>query len=116
MENKVKVENVNPVNDSGVLATEYKCIVRLDPIEETTSSGLIFKPDIAKEKERWQTIKATLVSKGGLAFTNPDWGNPTPKIGDRIYVAVAAGIVHKRQEREYRIVRDQDIAGILIEE
>jgi co-chaperonin GroES (HSP10) len=103
-------------NESGVLPVEYKCIVKLDPIAETTGSGLIFKPDIAKEKERWQTIKATLVAAGGLAFTNPDWGYPTPKVGDRIYVAVAAGIVHKYNDMDFRIVRDQDIAGILSEE
>lgn len=104
-------------NKSGVMPVEYKVVVKLDPVEEKTASGLIFKPDAVKDKERWQTIRATLVAVGGLAFTNPDWGDPTPEPGDRVYVAVAAGIVHKGNDgEEYRICRDQDIAGILIEE
>jgi co-chaperonin GroES (HSP10) len=90
--------------------------VKLDPVAEKVGSGLLFKPEMAKEKERWQTIKATLVAAGGLAFTNPDWGEPKPEPGSRVYVAVAAGIVHKHNDMEFRIVRDQDIAGILIEE
>ena len=89
----------------------------LDPVEEKTAGGIIVKPDIVKDRERWRTIRATLVAAGGLAFTNPTWGDPTPVIGDRVYVAVAAGIVHFGPDgREYRIVNDQDIAMILDEE
>jgi chaperonin GroES len=103
-------------NRSGVLPVEFKVVVKLDPVEEKTASGLIVKPDIVKDKERWRTIKATLVAIGGTAFTNPSWGEPTPAVGDRVYVAVAAGIVHIGPDGdEYRIVNDKDIAGILVE-
>lgn len=101
-------------NTSGTIPVEYKVLVLPDPVEERTSGGL-WKPDIVKEQEKWRTSKATLIAVGGNAFE--DWNPPVPKPGDRVYVSIAAGIIHEGADgREYRLVNDKDIVAIIVEE
>lgn len=95
----------------GIIPVEYKVVVLPDEPKDVTSGGIVV-PDVVKDKLKWRTSKATLVAVGGNAFQ--DWQPPIPKPGDRVYVAIAAGIVHVGPDgREYRIVNDKDIAGII---
>ena len=98
-------------NESGVLPVEFKVVVFPDPVEEKI--GAIHVPDSVRDKMKHRTVKATLVAVGGNCFE--DWRPPVPVPGDRVYVAVGAGIIHEGPGgNEYRIVNDKDIAGILI--
>jgi chaperonin GroES len=100
-------------NSSGVTPIEYKVVVLPDPIEEVTQGGII-KPGIVRDREKHRTVKATLIAVGGNAFE--DCKPPIPQPGDRVYVAVAAGIIHEGPDgEEYRLVNDKDIVGIIKE-
>jgi co-chaperonin GroES (HSP10) len=101
------------MNKSGVVPIEFKVVVLPDPIKEMTEGGL-YKPDIVREREKHRTVKATLIAVGGNAFE--DCKPPVPQPGDRVYVAVAAGIIHEGPDgKEYRLVNDKDIVGIIKE-
>lgn len=103
------------LNESGVQPVEVKVLVLPDPVEEKTKGGLHI-PDMAKEKEEWKTVKATLVAVGGDAFY--DWkGDPLPRVGDRVYIAVNSGMVIKGVDgQKYRMLNDKDIVGIITKE
>lgn len=100
-------------NNSGIIQLcEYKCLVLPDPVEEVTAGGL-YKPRQTVDSEENRTCKATFILGSGSAFT--DWPNSyRPEPGDRIYVAVAAGMKHTGPDGlKYRIVNDKDIIGQL---
>ena len=100
-------------NNSGVEPVEFKVLVLPDIIPEKTEGG-IWRPDIVRDYEKHRTVKATLIAAGGNAFE--EWGPPVPVPGDRVYVAVGAGIIHEGEDKkEYRLVKDKDIVGILRE-
>lgn len=102
-------------NTSGVVELcEYKCIVLPDPVQEKTEGGL-YKPDTVRDREKYQTCKATFILASANAFR--DWGGYRPEPGDRIYVAVASGMLHEGLDKKlYRIVTDKDVIGRLAEE
>jgi len=84
-----------------------------DPIEERTAGGALYKAPITMDKEKHRTCKATFILASGSAFE--DWPKSyKPEPGDRVYVAVAAGMIHEGLDgQEYRIVNDKDILGAL---
>ena len=92
---------------------EYKCLVLPDPPDEVTLGGIV-KAQEAVKREAWKTCKATFIMKSDNAFR--DWGGYMPEPGDRVYVAVASGMIHKGNDgKEYRIVNDKDVVGQLDE-
>lgn len=94
----------------GGMAVEYKVIVFPDQSDEVTAGGL-YKPEEVLKKEKHRTQKATVVSVGGNAFE--EWAQPIPKVGDRVLVAVQAGVFMDGEDgREYRVVNDKDIIMI----
>jgi len=97
-------------NESGIVELcEYRVLVLPDTVEEKTEGGII-KPDIVKDKEKHQTCRATMVLRSESAFR--DWGGYIPEPGDRVYVAVASGLVHEGPDgRTYRICNDKDVLG-----
>lgn len=102
-------------NGSGIKQLcEYKCLVLPDEVEERTAGGL-YKPDTVRDKEKYQTCKATFIMKSENAFR--DWGGYMPEPGDRVYVSVASGMIHKglKDGKYYRIVNDKDVVGQLDE-
>lgn len=103
-------------NTSGIKnLCEYKCLVLPDPVEETTPGGLIAKPQIVMEKEKWRTTKATFILASNAAFQDFRCGDKVsyiPQPGDRVYISIAAGIIHEGPDgKEYRIIRDKDVAA-----
>jgi co-chaperonin GroES (HSP10) len=107
-------------NTSGICnLCEYKCLVLPDPVEDKTEGGILYKPDIAKEREKYRTCKATFILAAKAAFQ--DFGKDgnqsyIPQPGDRVYVAVAAGMFHYGPDgKEYRLVNDKDVVGQLDE-
>lgn len=109
-------EVASPVNGSGVLPVEYKVLLKPDPVEEKTKGGIIV-PTEAKEKEERENVMATLIGVGGRAFQDPEWGDPTPRIGDRVRVSRYAGYSFRGSDGEaYQLCQDKDICGVVVEE
>jgi chaperonin GroES len=97
-------------NNSGIIELcEYRCLVLPDPVEEKTAGGLII-PDKVREKEKHKTCLATFILRSENAFR--DWGGYIPEPGDRVYVAIASGMIHEGPDgQSYRIVNDKDVLG-----
>lgn len=102
------------INTSGFWPIKDRCLVLPDEVKETTDSGLLYKPQTTMEREEMRQLKATLIAVGGMAFEDGEqWKPPLPKVGDRIYVKVAAGVIHPGEDgKDYRIINDNDILGI----
>lgn len=101
-------------NGSGMVPVEFKCVVLPDQPKEVTRGGLVV-PEVVRDKEKHRAVKAVLVACGGNAFD--DWNGTRPEVGQRVYVAVGAGIIFKGPDgKEYRIINDKDIAGVIFAE
>ena len=100
-------------NDAGLQPVEYKVLIKPDPVDETTEGGL-YVPDTVREKQFIAQQRGTLVAIGGKAFE--DFGEPVPKIGDRVFFAKYSGFVVKKGRDEYRCVNDKDVALLILEE
>lgn len=98
---------------------EYKVIVKPDLIEETDpmikrckEAGLEL-PDSEKERDKQRQITGTLVAVGGRAFE--EFGDPMPKVGDKVYFAKYSGLILKSDDKtEFRLMNDKDITGVLV--
>jgi co-chaperonin GroES (HSP10) len=102
-------------NTSGVRPIRDRVLLLPDRVEEKTESGRIYKPQTSVEREEMRQIKATLIALGGDAFDA--WKDTVLQAGDRVYVKVAAGIVHDGIDgKKYRIVNDVDIIAIIDKE
>lgn len=98
-------------NQSKLFPVEYKILVKLDKVEEMTSGG-IFIPMTLRDKQQMMQVEATLIAVGGNAFE--DWEGKVPVIGDRIYVAKAAGYtVIGTDGEKYQLMNDKDIAAVI---
>ena len=107
-------------NKSGIRELcEYKCLVLPDPVEETAPGGRIIKPQIVIDYEKYRTCKATFILAARAAFQDFGKGENKsyiPQPGDRVYVSVAAGMLHEGPDRQlYRLVNDKDVVGQLDE-
>lgn len=102
-------------NRSGIAPVEYKCVVLPDEPPAKSKEGMLYIPETVRDIQKHRAVKALLVAVGGNAFE--DWAGLIPKPGDRVCIAVAAGAIHKGlDEKEYRLINDKDIVGVLIEE
>jgi len=98
-----------------LLAYQDRALVLPDEVKDMTAGGIAL-PQTVIEKQQMRQLKATLIALGGDAFdvgSPQEWRQPLPKVGDRIYVKVAAGVLHPGEDgKEYRIINDADILGI----
>ncbi len=96
-------------NDTGIEPVEFKCVVRLDPIEEVTSGGII---KVHVDREQMAHTQATLLAVGGNAFE--DWNGRTPKPGDRIMITKYSGITREADPTDLiRVIHDKEILAVL---
>lgn len=102
-------------NRSGIQPIEYKVLVLPDTLSDVTAGGII-RPDRVKEMEQAAAVRGYLVAFGGKAFE--DFGDPVPKIGDRIQYAKYSGVhqVPGADGKQYILCNDKDIAAIITEE
>jgi chaperonin GroES len=103
-------------NESGILPTEYKILVK--PKAAENKIGSIFIPDETKERNQFAQTEGELVAISPLAFTyanESEWsGAPKPKPGDRVLYAKYAGTTVKGKDGvDYRLVNDKDVAAVL---
>jgi co-chaperonin GroES (HSP10) len=101
----------------GFNPVEFKVLIKLDKVEETTCSGLIIRPDTVRDREQIAQERGTIAAVGGRAFE--DFGEPKPKVGDRVafskYVGATMNDAGDRSQL-WRIVNDKDIHGIFAKE
>lgn len=101
-------------NKSGFVPVELKVLLLMDEVKEKTAGG-IYLPQTARDREQQFMVNGICIAFGGNAFG--DWGDPIPKIGDRLSIAAHAGRLHKGTDgRQYRVVLDSDIVGIIMAE
>lgn len=96
-------------------ALGYRVLIKPDPIEETTESGIIIKTDERIEKAARTT--GVVVDVGPQAFVDIVDGEPWVSVGDRVlYAKYSSTLVvdpetkdAKGDGEEYVIITDKDI-------
>jgi co-chaperonin GroES (HSP10) len=120
-------EDLIRINDSGIVPTEFKVLVRDDEDETMRRAAMsnIVVPDNASERYKAGTTTGVIIAMSPLAFSYADWpaGVRLPAVGDRIVFARYAGMRTKGrpstnerghvEQKEYRLLNDKDVAGIL---
>jgi chaperonin GroES len=107
------------INLSGIQPLDLRVLVLPDPVEEKTQGGIIL-PDQHKEREKYATMKATLIATGENAWEEAAarslaFVKPVP--GDRVLISKYGGVPIKGDDgKDYRIMNDQDVTAILIGE
>lgn len=107
-----EAEGSAPANPTGIQPTEFRVLIRLDPVEEKTQGGVII-PEVRQDRDQMAETEATLIAVGGRAFE--DFGSPIPQVGDRVLVRKYAGETPKAGDPTdlYRICNDKDIVAVL---
>lgn len=103
------------MNSSGIQPLDMRVLVKPDPVEEKTAGGIILIAD-AVEKQKYATVKATLVAAGVNAWAeacvHPAFVAPVP--GDRVLIAKYGGVELKGEDgADYRILNDVDVTAKL---
>ena len=99
------------INDTDIEPVEFKCVIRLDPIEEKTVGGIII-PDPRRDRAQMAATRATLLACGGNAFE--DWKGRKPVAGDRVEVEKYAGVTREADPTDLiRIIHDREILAVL---
>jgi chaperonin GroES len=81
-----------------------RVLVEAAPAEEKTASGIII-PDTAKEKPQ----RGTVIAVGGGKKDEP----VTVKVGDNVIYGQYAGTEIKIEGKDYLIMRESDICGVI---
>lgn len=107
-----------------IKAVGHRVIVKADPVEVKTASGIVITVDEKREAAAAQ--KGTVVGIGEMAWKNKLYGygidgwEPWCKVGDRVYFARYAGklIKDKIQGEEvvYFVLNDEDVQCQILEE
>lgn len=101
-------------NESGLQPVEYNVVVRMDPVEEKTASGL-FIPQTKQDRDKLSADEGTLVAVSPLAFSYAEWPEDVqpPKVGDRILMAQFDGRVWERGGVTYRLIKDKSVIAVI---
>lgn len=94
---------------------EFNVVIAPEEVQEKTSGGL-FLPETAKEREGLATVRGRLVSVSPAAFDYASFpeGTRLPQAGDEVIFAKFAGILIPGEDgREYRLCKDRDIAAFI---
>lgn len=102
------------MNLSGLAPAEYNVIIRMDPVEEKTASGL-YIPQTKVDRDEMSADEGTLIAVSPHAFTYADWpeGARMPQPGDRVLFAQYSGRIWKRGDEVFRILKDKDIIAVV---
>ncbi len=106
---------MNPVtNESGLEPVEYNVVIRMDPVEERTTGGIIL-PGTKKDRDELAADEGTLIAASPHAFTYADWpeGVAPPKVGDRVLFAMYDGRLWERGGVKYRLIKDQSVIAVV---
>lgn len=92
----------------------WRILIDPDKIEEKTSGGIIM-PLSTQDMDQMAVVKGKVVSIGPTAF-GKERDESTLKEGDTVHFAKYSGSIVKLNDKEYRIVNDEDLLGIEREE
>lgn len=104
-------------NESGLVPVEYNVVIRMDPVEDRTASGIIL-PASKKERDELAADEGTLVAVSPHAFSYADWpdGVSPPRVGDRVLFAQFDGRIWKPKGGNgpvYRLVKDKSVIAVV---
>ena len=102
-------------NTSGIYPTEYKVLVKPEPVELKSKGGIII-PDEARDRNQAAATRGEIIDVSPLAFTYDDWQSDEriPKVGDMVAFARYAGVsIEGDDEEDYRLVSDKEVIAIL---
>lgn len=104
----------NPDNTSGFRATGHRVLLRPDPIETTTASGIVLTAKIVQQNKTKCTY-ATVLEVGHDAWM--DKSTDFCQVGDRVMVGEHTGVFQTSpvDGLEYRFINDLDIITPIIE-
>lgn len=94
--------------------TGHRVLIKPDPVEESTKSGIIVTPPNKKKMEEAGQIYGTVIKVGFQAFEAFGDGTPWVEEGDRVIFAKYAGRFVSDpddDETQYMICNDEDIIG-----
>jgi len=98
----------------------HRVIVKPDPIETKTASGIIVQVD--KKREETAAQRGTVMQVGTMAWKNTLYGygidgwEPWVKAGDRVFFARYAGKMFRDGEELFVVLNDEDIQCLIEEE
>lgn len=93
--------NIRPLHDRVI-------VERIE--EETKTAGGIYLPDSAKEKP----VRGKVLAIGqGKALENGDIRALQVKVGDQVLFGKYAGTEVKLNDKDYLVMREEDIMGII---
>ena len=97
------------MNESGITPIGDRAVIRVREAEIKTSGGIIL-PEEYKDKKDMAQLEATLLESGETADMELGiW----PQVGDTVLITKYAGLLYTRNGIEYRLVRGEDIVGMI---
>jgi chaperonin GroES len=106
-------------NASGVQPLDLRVVVMPDAVEQKSAGGIII-PDTTQDREKYATVKATLIAVGENAWEEAAarstlFHKPLP--GARVMIAKYGGVLFKGPDgADYRILNDVDVVATLVED
>jgi co-chaperonin GroES (HSP10) len=107
-------------NKSGLTPVGVSILVLPEQIKTTTESGIELMTASQAEREQLKQTDGVVIAIGPRAFydelDSSGKVEPRCKVGDRVVMIAYAGMVRKGNDNLlYRLVKDDDIIGILEE-
>lgn len=108
------------MNESGIIPVGVSILVLPDQVEETTESGIVIATPSELERYQLKQTEGVVVAIGPLAFYDEKDGRgdiiPRCRVGQRVVLTAYAGMIKKgKDDKTYRLVRDNDVIGVLEE-
>ncbi len=108
------------MSDHGILPQYYNVLVLPREVEAKTKGGL-YLPDDTKDREQFAQTEGTLVAVSPMAFRFGDWPpdreGEKPRVGDRVFFSrYLATKIRGADGREYWLMKDESIAGVMKDE
>lgn len=100
-----------------VKPTGWRVVVKPDPVEEVTASGIVLQIDV--QQQRAAGVVGTLVSIGPSAWKDYKGlnGEPWAFVGDRvIFNKYAGAFIDDGSKDGLMLVNDEDIQALVIKE
>lgn len=99
-------------NTSGIWPVATSVLVEPDQVAQTTESGIVVSSNAQHEREEMKQTDGVVVAIGPHAYY--DEKQPRCKVGDRVVMAVYAGMVRKGKDgKTYRLIKDDDVIALL---
>lgn len=101
--------------DAGIYPVEFNVLVAPEAVEEKTKGGIILT-DTIKETSQNAATRGRLIAVSPCAFDYAEWpeGTRKPQVGDAVWLGKYAGtLIQGRDGKDYRILKDRDIAAVI---